>query len=381
MRRRSALLSIAVLAGSLAACGDGNVEARDEVMAALEATEELSRSFVYAEETAERSLEVRGLIEDDFRFTALASEDGAPTIEQVVVDDTLAVRVLSDAMRAALASLDGADAETSEPGITVGAALAARRWVVDEAGAPAVTTTADDFDSLGDDPVRDARTVFDYVERAISSSFAVARFNPDSLDYKPSEDPFEAPDEGSAVIRYDVIPRFLPRPSDVGGGGGAAPPGASNLRKMAIYVEDGKVVRIVERIAAEGDVGDDLAAYLQVFTREFDEAQADQLDAALATLSDEERSPFLLEVLNLVLSQIGEDEVRARGMSIDFVDLGEDQAAVLPADGIEGSLTLFAPPEEEEVETDDLTEAPSAADTGSTTEAPVEGTTATTTVP
>lgn len=351
------LVALVILAPSLAACGDGNVQARDEVLDALAATEELSRSFVHVEETAAETVEVRGLIEDDFRFTALASVDGSPTIEQVVVDDALAVRVLGDELRAELAILEGPDEETSQEGVTVGAALAARRWVLDEVGAPAVTTTADDFDNLGVDPVRDARTVLDYVERAVSTSFRVARFNPDSLDYKPSDDPFEAPEEGSEVIRYDVVPRFLPRAADAGGGGGTATqPGVANLRKMAVFVEGGKVIRVVERIAAEGDIGDRLEDYLRVITRGADEAQAAQLDAALESLADEERGPFLIEVLNVALTQLGEDPVRPRDMSVDFVDLGGGQRAELPPDAIEGSLDLLLPPEEDEAETgDDLT--------------------------
>lgn len=348
MRRRSVLVALALLAPLLAGCGD-NDGARQEALDAIAATEALARSFSYEEATRDRTVEVKGLIEDDFRFTALSAVDGDPQIEQVVVDDAISVRLLDDGLRAQIDRVDGADAKSDLDGVTVGEALAARRWVLDEVGAPAVTTTADDFDNLGFDPVRDARTVLDYVERSISSSFRVVRFNPDSLDYKPSEDPFDTPGESSDVIRYDVQARFLPRPSDVGTG--ATPPGTSNLRKMSLYVEDGLVIRVVERIAAEGDVGDRLADYLQVATREFDPEQGDQLKLAIETVSEEERGPFLIELLNGFLDQLGEDPVRPRDMRIDFTDLGEAEAADLPEGAIKGSLELLRPPEEDETVT------------------------------
>ncbi|HKN40373.1 MAG TPA: hypothetical protein VJ456_14855, partial [Acidimicrobiia bacterium] len=68
-----------------------------------------------------------------------------------------------------------------------------RRWVLDPAGAPAEFATAGTGQTLGNDPVADARDVFAYVDRAINEAVRVVEFNPESLEYRKDQDPFPRP--------------------------------------------------------------------------------------------------------------------------------------------------------------------------------------------
>jgi len=347
-RRRTAVLVVGLVGlGGLTACGEGDAIDR-ELRAALGELEAQSRTFTYTETSEDlEDLTVRGLIEDDFRFTAQVVVDGEPLLEQVVFDDTLAVRFLSATAGDGLV-LDpsAADEPTDLDGATVEAVLASRRWVLDPTGAPPASASATDFEGVGLDPVRDARTVVAYVEAATDQAAAVVRFNADSLDYKPSEDPFPTPEEGSEVVRYDVVAPFLPNPS-AGGAGGVVLPAARNFRKLSVYVEDGKVLRITERIAADGDLGDRLEDYLRVGFEETAPEQLGRFDASLDQAGDEGRGTVLLSFLNGFLAAVGEDPIRARTMTVEFGDQGQDIAVDLPSPAVNGDLALLLPPPDE----------------------------------
>ncbi|HUF33185.1 MAG TPA: hypothetical protein VMN58_08275 [Acidimicrobiales bacterium] len=354
---------VALAAAALAGCGSNDDDA-DVLRDALRATETMARSFVYVEDAGGERAEVRGLVEDDFRFKTRLAIAGRPVSEEVVSDDARAMRFL-DARRLAdvVRNPTAGQAETDREGVTVIDALRSGRWVSDPTGAAPTVTTAAEFELQGVDHVRDALVVLGYVDRAIGRAFTVQQFNPDSLDYKPSEDPFPTPEKGSGVTRYDLVPPFLPRPEAVREQGtGASLPGVRNLRKLAVYVEDGLVIRVAEEIAAEGDIADRLRNYLRAYLADTSPEARDLLDASLEAAGEERRSEVLIAALNQLRVAFGEDPIRFRSMAIDFVGLGEDLEVDYPDDVIQGALgPLFAEEVEDvtsqtEPETDPVTE-------------------------
>ena len=60
--------------------------------------------------------------------------------------------------------------------------------------------------------------------------------------------PFPTPEEGVGVDRYDMRPPRLPKASDACGGGSSRYRAIGHFRKVAIYVKDGIVIRVLEDI-------------------------------------------------------------------------------------------------------------------------------------
>lgn len=91
-----AFAALLVAAGTLlsgcAGRSDEGVDA-DDLPAILEATTLEPRVFTSNVELGGRSLEVTGVIEDDYRYQATVSLDGGPVYEEVVVDDRRYLRV------------------------------------------------------------------------------------------------------------------------------------------------------------------------------------------------------------------------------------------------------------------------------------------------
>ena len=97
-RRRMLMSGLLVLSTlGLSAC-TGATDAEKRLRTALRNTERLSNTFLYKEtvhDTAgDHETDVRGLVEDDFRYKARVAEDGRPVLDEVVSDDALAVRFL-----------------------------------------------------------------------------------------------------------------------------------------------------------------------------------------------------------------------------------------------------------------------------------------------
>jgi hypothetical protein len=242
-----------VLAGGLGACGKPEQDAVRELRAALAATPRTAHRFSY-EEIAHggAKIEVQGVVEDALRRQAFVRVGEKPVLEEVVFDDQLLMRFLEPSfvgqlIRAEQPILTGDRPSDEISGAQLGSALTSGKWVLDEAGAPPIlAASSTERREVGQDPVFDATSVFEYVER-VTRRMPVKKFNPDALDYKPKEDPFPKPAKGSDVIRYDVVRPPVPRPSD-NAGGNQAIPSEVHFRKLSVYVKDGLVVQILEDI-------------------------------------------------------------------------------------------------------------------------------------
>lgn len=325
--RRIALCGLLVVATlGLSAC-NGATDAEKRLRAALHNTEKLSNTFLYTEtvhDTAgDHETDVRGLVEDDFRYKARVAEDGKPVLDEVVSDDALAVRFL-DPTRMGRFLRKPVNGQSGQPAAEL---LATRRWVLDPAGAPAEFATAGTDRALGHDPIADARNVFAYVEQAMNEAARVVEFNPESLEYRKDEDPFPAPAKHSGVTRYDLQRPNLPKASQTGGGPNQVTPDARHFRKMSVYVKDKRVIKVVEKIDVESRLKD----LSEIYDTKF---PTNRSKAELAAIA--------VDALNVIRTGQGQDPIRLRDMGFALLDLGGDVRVDMPTDTTKASLALLA---------------------------------------
>ena len=345
---------LVVTAFGLTGC-KGATDAEKRVREALRNTEKLSNTFLYKEtvydNAGKHETDVRGLVEDDFRYKARVATDGKPVLDEVVSDDALAVRFLdppsierflrkpttakqsgggvggsgSAPEPAADSSGGGTSATPGEP--AAAAILASKRWVLDSAGAPSAFATANTDQKLGDDPIADSRAVFAYVDRAINEAMRVVEWNPESLEYRADEDPFETPKERSGVTRYDFERPNLPKASETGSGANQITPDARHFRKMSVYIKDKRIIRVVEKIDVESRLEDLEKIYDTKFPK-------DRPPADVAVIA--------VEALNVIRTGQGQDPIRMRDMEFSLKDLDSDVKVDMPTDTMKGSLALLA---------------------------------------
>jgi hypothetical protein len=342
---------LVVTAFGLSGC-KGATDAEKRVREALRNTEKLSSTFLYQEtvydKAGQHETDVRGLAEDDFRYKARVATDGKPVLDEVVSDDALAVRFLDLAgmerfLRKPATAKQGSSGvggggSAPEPAAGGGASsptpggpaaaeiLASKRWVLDSAGAPAAFATANTDQRLGDDPIADSRAVFAYVDRAINEAVRVVEWNPESLEYRADEDPFETPKEGSGVARYDFEPPNLPKASETGSGANQVTPDTRHFRKMSVYVKDKRIIRVVEKIDVESRLDDLEKIYDTKFPK-------DRSQAEVAVIA--------VEALNVIRTGQGQDPIRMRDMEFSLKDLGTDVKVDMPTDTMKASLALL----------------------------------------
>jgi hypothetical protein len=326
----------AAMAAMLSGCGKGSHD-RQDVKAALLATELLPGHFTYTETAGEQQVEVVGAVADTYRYKVEASVNRTPVLDEVVEDDAVADLFL-DARGLAVFARKGSDGRLLSPpasaaakgptGLSVLDALNNRRWVLDATGAPQLATgTA--ATSVGADPVSDARNVFAYTLGALEQAFEVRKFDPESIDpvFKKGQDPFPRPAHGAPLVRYDFRPRPLPKNNQLNGGVSTnqAVPDTPNFRKLVVYVRGGRVVRIMEVI----DIADQLDAFKRDYGVKLHGSRDQQAAAALAAI-------------NAVRIGQGNPPIRLRTMDFQLEDFDAPASIELPTDAVKGSLALLA---------------------------------------
>jgi hypothetical protein len=342
VKRLRLLAIVTALAVVAAGCGRKN-EDRDEALAAVRGSATLPRAFEITETIGEQDVVVSGAIGDDFRYRARVSVDGRPLYEQIVSDDALAIRVL-DRDRLAAALGVGLSPTGSTEADT---ALREGRWVVDPTGAPPITASVRRGGPVaGRDPVAQAIAYYGYVERLIGQVF-VARYDEESIDYKPSEDPWaaDAPDSESGIDRYDLIRPPLPRPADQQGGSATRNlPGEQHLRKLSVYVRGNRAFEIRERIQFDERL-DDAIEYLETQLKEANlpEAFLKEFREGIASASEAEKAEGVLFALNAARETAGDDPIRLREVRAQFTGFGKKNEIILPAGAVEGELDAFFP--------------------------------------
>lgn len=335
--RAFAAIGLAVAVLGTSACAERD-STEDKVIGFIDATADLSNRFVYAEERSGQKIVVRGLVEDDFRFKARLSVNDVDVLDEVVNDDALAVRFIDTSALPQFLDTTGGGRESPL------AILGQRRWVLDRAGAPPVGISATEEKYAGIDPVIDSLAVFGYVRRAITEGEGVSQYNAESIDYRPQEDPFPTPQEGSGIDRYDVEAPAFPKPDAVAQSGGntdSAFAGISHFRKLSIYVKDGRVIQVRERIAAEGKVLEKFADYMKAFTDQSGGGARKQVDEVIEKFDGTQRTALLLQIFNALLERAGRPPIRFRTMIYELRDLGAEVSVGLPSDVAIGDLGDF----------------------------------------
>lgn len=282
---RGRTLPVALLLVFVAAsCGEGGGDTRD-LRRAIDRTQSEPYAYVYTETADGREVEVEVTVQDSFRSRTAVSLDGVELLDQVVVDDAAAVR------------LRAPDRWNPAAGTPLAEILGTGDWVVDPAGAPELLLgeeSTGDITEVGQDPVLDAINALDYAQAAADQASLVAKFNKNSTDYRPSEDPFRdlvEADERQGLLRYDAIPPALPRTSE-GQRGAEQIPGTQSFRRLSVYLKEGRVVRVLEQIDFESH-------------------------PEIVKAVERRRPQFLLDVLEALREGIGDDPVRPRRMSVE----------------------------------------------------------------
>jgi hypothetical protein len=341
--------AVAVLASGCAKNEDDSAEVREIV----DATSPNAFRFIYEVEQDGKAYRVQGLIEDDLRYKVQLSVDGMAAMEQIVVDDAVAVRFLAPGLVESFMDpeADGVDTSTNIAGATVVDALKAQRWVLDPVGAPSLLLTArdagerDQEGDTSDDPIFDARTVLAYV-RSVADRQPMVRYDPESLEptYRADEDPFLAPEDGSGVTRFDSFVQPLPSAGQAGGGSGAVFPGYLNMRKMAVYSKGGKVISVREHTQLTPRQVRDLFEYIAVVLEETapEEVVADFRRTA-DQLPDDKLPQLLLDGVNAFRDSSGQAPLRFRNMAFEIQDIGDESIRVaLPTeDVVQASLAVL----------------------------------------
>lgn len=319
-RRRCVIAIVATATMASSACGARRVTVANEVRAALDRTSASSRGLVYKLQEGTRTVVVRAQVEDDLRYKADLSVDGVAGLEEVAVDDTLADRVVDDSVERLVV----------RPGATVpadlSAAVDAHQWVTDPEGAPSLLPSATAKRTPGDDPVLDAVTVLRHVRKELDDAGGAHRFNPDSLDYRPQEDPFPRPDKGAGVVRYDFERPRLPRPEDAIAGQARALPGPANFRRVSVYVQHGRVVQVLETM--------DVATRLRELGRLYDLGLPPKATTAEAVR-------LVVTRLNQLRLGTGLEPIRLQTMSVQLVGIGSAVHVAVPGGGVSGSLAFL----------------------------------------
>ncbi len=357
LTRSSALRRVALVLTAVALLASGctkNKDDNDEVRALVDVTSPHPYRFIYEVQQEGKAYRVQGLIEDDLRYKLQLSIDGRPALEEVVVDDAVAVRFLAPGLVGTFvdeAVREEADPATDIPGATVLDALGAQRWVVDPVGAPSLLLTAreaggrDVEGDVSDDPLFDARTVLAYI-RSVSERQPWRRYDPESLEptYRSDEDPFLAPAKGSGVARYDTAVFDLPKVADAGGGSAASFPGYLHMRKMAVYAKHGTIFSAREHTQLTPRQVKDLAKYASsVLEGNAPKEVVADFKRTLSQLPPNKVGQFLIDGINALRKSAGQPPVRLRDMAFELQDIGaKDIKVALPTDEVvHGSLAIL----------------------------------------
>lgn len=329
---KRALGGVLVLAAILgAACGQVAKD-KDKVLAAIDRTESVARSFTYTETTAASKTVVSGAINDDWRYRLDAKIDGQAAASEIVYDDTRALLAESPAGAALLAP--ASSGSSSGAAAAPSATLRTGVWLEDPQNANSLIT-APPPQRPGSSPFVDALTALEYVRFAVSQASTVQVWNPESENFRPRLDVFPKP--GAGVVRYDLIPPDLPARQRVGTGTNIGlpnqVPGVPFFRLMAIYIRDGLIVDVREVVSITPRLSD-AQSNLQVRIGDF-------TNAATASSPLSVQTAALLFSINRKLALEGQPLIRPRSLDLSFSGLGRPPTLSLPEGATQTDLSGF----------------------------------------
>ena len=148
----------------------------------------------------------------------------------------------------------------------------------------------------------------------------------------------------SGVKRFDLRRPFLPPVGSSTGSAADSFLATKHFRKMAIYVKDDRIIRVMERVELTGKAAEDFVGYVKQVLKDvgFGKKDLDAFEDSLQGLNEKQRSDLLLATVNEGLDAAGQPPIIIRTMTFDLQDIGdEDIAATLPGETIEGSLGIL----------------------------------------
>lgn len=369
MRLRAPAALLLTATAMLGASGCQRVDQdRDYLRAAVIRTEALARTFEFSQSQQGVTTTVGGSIADDLRYALREEVGGRPAVNEVVYDDALALQIReaselavlkSDAKIGGSASADllagqaaqqieGGQAAPPAGGVLnsaaisqqtsqVPAALTAGQWVIDTTGASTLTEASIPSDQPVQDPLLQSLQILKYTQTAVDAAFAVVKFNPESISYRPKLDPFPRP--ASGVDRYDLIPPPLrPRQRGAGAGFGSLQqlPDLTFFRTMSVYVQGGRVIAVRERISPELRLIDPTSNL---------EARISDYGINLPRHESIPRQgDYLLAAINRQRAFLHQAPIVRRDTWVQFFDLGTPHAIALPYGAVQGALTGLGVP-------------------------------------
>jgi hypothetical protein len=256
-RRLLRALVVVVAAASLAGCNSDRDADGKRLTRMLDTVTSVPHQLTVIQGVGGHQAKVTAIVADSYRYAATLSLDGTPSYQEVVDDEALAARVLAPAGFAAMSAQLRGQLYQQMAGVSVvhqngqelaqsEGPLASGKWVLDSLGAPAAAGFGS-VSSQTSDPITNAINIVDKLRLWQQDSRIVTRFNPESLDYKAKEDPFPRPVAGE--VRFDLPEQPLPSTSQRSSNGGVKnPPTESNFRKVAIYVKNNRIVRVLVSI-------------------------------------------------------------------------------------------------------------------------------------
>jgi hypothetical protein len=240
----AALLLVALVL--LGGCSPTNEDNR-KLARAISASELEPRSFDYRAIGVNDSFDVKGSIQDDFRYKMLLSSGARELVQYVVRDDAVAVRLVDPKFGGRLAN------ELGHP--IVDAALKSGRWVVDPSGAPALfrrQAAAGTIKSGVSDPFVDTREALLTVSDGINEARRVKLFTLEDIEYRPLYDPWRYPDKESGEIRYDLLRPILPKTEGQASFGQGDQITPAQFRKTSVFVRRSRVETVCTLVDIEG---------------------------------------------------------------------------------------------------------------------------------
>lgn len=276
VRRTAVVLCTATVASGLAGCGEEDDSIQRLVLGALSTAIDSPRTFVHVDQGLSRRTVVTGDLADSLRYRVLLSVDGKPIWQKVVKDDSVADLFLDPTQVATYAGAGSSPAvdvvsdyqliaPVLPPGVPVPAfsqlpkttpvkpslalaALQQGKWVQDSDGAPVLPNVGSSAELLATTPFLRPLLMLAAVRAEVDATDArfVQKYSEDDLSplFKPEDDPFPKP--GPGEDRYDVGQPPLPGITATSQNSRPDPPDDRALRKLAIYLKDGKVVAIRE---------------------------------------------------------------------------------------------------------------------------------------
>lgn len=339
LRRAGALLlAVTVTAGCGGASDNSSNPDTRLVQKGIERVRAEPRGFVLNLLQFDELITVRGVIVDDQKYRAQMTINGQPWLDEVVVDDAIAIRMLDpQALVRGLCPVYQLGLAKLNPALTKAYnALYAGQWVVDPLGGPSLLPKQIPNKFFGDNATLDAVTVFNYLEQAIDATvstdfkgFVFEKFEEEAFDYNPKKDPLPKP--GKGVTRYDLLRKPFPKKADLESSKDPKRNAVSdaNLRKAAVYFQDGKLTEFRDVIN------------MRYFTKEIGELFDEEDLYGGDKLTDDEKAALALGGVNRFLARKGLPRITQHALAIRFTDATDLTPPALPRNAVSAPLDLL----------------------------------------